>query len=78
MSVVCIYSRKVSETRRSFKQTCFCDKGPEFSNEANPHLVFYWIRRGYISSNLGAMNLNRSPACDVFRQLENSSVTLYR
>jgi len=58
MSVVCIDSKKVSETRRSFKQTCFCDKGPEFSNEANPHLVFYWIRRGYISSHLGAMNLN--------------------
>jgi len=58
MSVVCRETRKVSGTRRSFKQTSFCDKGPGFSNEANPHLDFYWIRRGYISSHLGAMNLN--------------------
>jgi len=36
-SVVCRINRKVSETRRSFKQTYFCDKGPGFSNEANPH-----------------------------------------
>jgi len=36
MNVVCRMNREVSETRRSFKQTCFCDKGPGYSKEANP------------------------------------------
>jgi len=35
MSVVCSINREVSETRRSFKQTCFCDKGPGYSKETN-------------------------------------------
>jgi len=26
--------------KRSFKQTCFCDEGPGFSKEANPHLDY--------------------------------------
>jgi len=43
MSVAGRMSREVSETRRSFKQTCFCDKGPWFSNEANPQLENCWI-----------------------------------
>jgi len=49
---------KVSEARGLFKQTSFCDEGPGFSKEVNPHLDYYWIRRGYISSHPGAMNLN--------------------
>jgi len=36
MSVVIKTSEEVSETNRSFKQTCFCDKRPWYSNEANP------------------------------------------
>jgi len=28
-------SRDVSEISRSYKQTCFCDKGPWYSNEVN-------------------------------------------
>ena len=36
MSVVYRMNREVSETRMSFKQTCFCDKGPGYSKEANP------------------------------------------
>jgi len=37
MSVVIRKSKEVSETNRTFKQTCYCDKGPWYSNEANPH-----------------------------------------
>jgi len=36
MTVVDEMNREVSEVSRSFKQTCFCDKGPWYSNEANP------------------------------------------
>jgi len=43
MSVVGRMSREVSEISRSFKQTSFCEKGPWFSNEANPQLEYCWI-----------------------------------
>jgi len=43
MSVVCRMTWEVSETRRSFKPTCFGDKWPWFSNEANPQLENCWI-----------------------------------
>jgi len=36
MSAAGKINREVSEVSRSLKQTCFCDKGPWYSNEANP------------------------------------------
>jgi len=33
MSVVYRMNGEVLETRRSFKQTCFCDKGPGYSKK---------------------------------------------
>jgi len=36
MSDLIRISRKVSETNRPIKQTCFCDNGPWYSNESNP------------------------------------------
>jgi len=51
-------NREVSVTRRSFKQTSFCDKGPGYSNEANTPYDYCCIRRGYLSSHCRAKNLN--------------------
>jgi len=40
MSVVWSKNYENIREKRSFKQTCFCDEGPGFSNEANPHLDY--------------------------------------